>query len=85
MFYEIDPTQAVPYEDIAKQPEVERAAANFIAKHYGEDVALSIRETMLLVIRDVFSGFPEDQTHEHLGAAFNVKQLEDPAETGETE
>lgn len=85
MFYEIDPTQAVPYEDIAKQPEVERAAANFIAKHYGEDVALSIRETTLLVIRNVFSGFPEDQTHEHLGAAFNIRQLETPTDEGDAE
>ncbi|KFE55006.1 hypothetical protein [Pseudomonas syringae] len=75
MYYTPDASQAVSYTSIPNQPEIERAAVNYIAKQFGEDVALAFYPAAQLIVRYAFAGQPEAVALEALLVGYGLKQL----------
>jgi hypothetical protein len=70
-----DSNNAVPYDQIALQPELEQACADYLAATYGDDVAHSIIIAQREVHVGVLYGYTEAQTQEMIQGMYGLKPL----------
>ncbi|MBI6799329.1 hypothetical protein [Pseudomonas syringae] len=70
-----DSRHAVPYEQIALQPELEQACADYLALKYGNDVALAIPIAQREIHIGVLSGHTESQVQETIGGLYGIYPL----------
>lgn len=75
MYYLPDASKAVPYAAIPSQPEIEKAAVNYIAKIYGPDIALAFYPAAQLIVQYAFAGQPESVALQALLVGYGLKPL----------
>lgn len=75
MYYIPDATQAVEYNEIANQSEIERSAANYVAKVYGLDIAMAFPIAATIIVRHILAGATEAMAQESLLAGFGLKTI----------
>ncbi len=70
-----DSRRAVPYGQIALQPELERACADYLAAIYGDGVAHAIPIAQREIHVGVLYGHTESQVQETLGGLYGIYPL----------
>ena len=70
-----DSRRAVPYGQIALQPELERACADYLAAIYGDGVAHAIPIAQREIHVGVLYGYTERQTQEMIQGMYGLEPL----------
>lgn len=70
-----DSKHAVPYDQIALQPKLEQACADYLAATYGDDVAHAIPIGQREIHVGVLYGYTESQVQETLGGLYGIYPL----------
>ncbi|PBP96435.1 hypothetical protein [Pseudomonas congelans] len=70
-----DSANAVAYDQIVLQPELEQACADYLALKYGNDVALAIPIAQREIHIGVLSGHTESQAQETIGGLYGIYPL----------
>lgn len=66
---------AVPYDQIARQADLEQSAANYLAFMYGDDIAHAIPIAQREIHVGVLYGYTEAQTQELILGMYGLKPL----------
>lgn len=70
-----DSRHAVPYEQIALQPELEQACADYLAARYGDHVAHAIPIAQREIHVGVLYGYTEAQAQEVIQGMYGLEPL----------
>jgi hypothetical protein len=70
-----DSRNAVPYEQIALQPQLEQACADYLAASYGDALAHAIPIAQREIHVGVMYGHTESQVQETLGGLYGIYPL----------
>jgi hypothetical protein len=70
-----DSAHVVPYDEIALQPQLEQACADYLAATYGDDVAHAIPIAQREIHVSVLYGYTEAQTQEMIQGMYGLEPL----------
>ena len=70
-----DSAHGVPYDEVARQPQLEQACVDYLAATYGDDVAHSIPIAQREIHVGVLYGHTEAQTQEMIQGMYGLEPL----------
>jgi hypothetical protein len=67
-----DPSRALPYTEVIHQPDYHQAAAHYIARHYGTDIALTFPLAVESLINSLLVNNPESVAQQIIDGLFGL-------------